>query len=132
MNVELLRDGAAECPLVRFYSPDSVEFSRLRRIADRLAKGDEQVVETNAASGFDLVNARQLLLSNVEQGGMTEQAPGCLSWGLGPEEWEAVSELLEPFCGPSASGTYQWLDEAGRGSSRGLAVLASATDDGAW
>ena len=132
MKVELLRDGAAECPLVRLYSPDGAEFSRPRRIADRLAKGEEQLIEINAAGGFDLVHIGQLRLSNDEQDGMTEQVAGCLSWRLAPEDWEAVSELLEPFSDPSASGTYQWLDEAGRGFSRGLAVLASASDDGAW
>ena len=132
MKVELLRDGGAECPLVRFYSPDSAEFSQLKRIADRLGEGAGQPVEISAAVGFDLVNIKQLLLSNVRQDGMTEEAPGCLSWRLAPEDWEAVSELLEPFCDPPASGTFQWLDEAGRDFSRGLAVLASASDDGAW
>ena len=132
MKVELLRDGAAECPLVRFYSLDGAEFSRLKRIADRLGKGAEQPVDISAAGGFDLINIRQLLLSNVQKGGMTEQAPGCLSWGLAPEDWEAVCELLEPLCEPSTSGSFQWLDEAGRGISTGFAVLASVSDDGAW
>ena len=132
MKVELLRDGAPECPLVRFYSPDVAEFSRLKMIADRLAKGEGQPVEINAAGGFDLVDIRQLLLSNDEQGGMTEAAAGCLSWGPAPAAWEAVSGLLEPLCDPSALGTFQWLDEAGRGFGAGFAVLASVSNEGVW
>ena len=131
MKVELLRDGATESPLVRFYSPAGAAFTLLKRIVDGLRNGPENSREITAADEFDLVDIRQLVLE-VGEGGMTEEVPGRLVWSLPARDWQAVSELLEPLCDVAATGTFQWLDEAGRGFSEGFAVLASVSEDGAW
>jgi hypothetical protein len=132
MKVELLRDGAPDCPLIRFYSPNVGEFTRLRQFVDQLSRVGGRSNEIGAADGYTLVNIRNLLLDNKGEGGMVEKETGCFVWSLAPIDWEAVSELLEPLTDPSALGSYQWLDAAGRHYSEGLAVLASVSEEGFW
>ena len=130
MQIELLSGGAPECPLVRFFSPDAADFLRLRSAIGWIGAGQGRSWEVCADDGYALISIKRLSLDNAGVEGMTHDGTGCLIWSLSPYDWQAVSALLEPLCAASATRGFQWLDEAGRGFSNGLAVLASRSTDG--
>lgn len=132
MKVELVAEGSPDCPLVRFYSSDPAEFRRLRHIASSLAEDDDRWEELAAAVGFILLDLRSVCLTNTRDVGMIGERGGSLEWALSRDAWEAVAELIDPLCSPDALGSFQWLDEAGRGFSSGLAVVASVSAEGGW
>lgn len=133
MKVELLGNGAPECPLVRFYGGDPGEFRRLRDVALSLANAEERSQVLCAEDGFELLGFTRVILTNASDGGMVvEEATRSLKWSLASHGWEAVAELIDPLCSPEAAGGFQWLDEAGGFCTTGLAVLASVSDEGRW
>ena len=132
MIVEFLRDGAPECPLVRFYSTKVDDFLRLKSLVDRLATGEDCSIELGTEDGIALGNMAGLTLRNSADSGLTEVDPNKFDWSLTPYDWESVSMLLQPFLEDPRPNTYQWLDEAGRGFSSGLPVLVSMSDEGTW
>jgi hypothetical protein len=132
MKVELVNEGASECPLVRFYGGDPAEFRRLRHLTSSLASHQESCEDVSATDGFTLLGIRAVRLTNTADEGMVEDGSGSLKWSLSPTAWLGVAELIDPLCSPDAVGTFQWLDEAGRGFSSGLAVLASVSEHGHW
>ena len=133
MKIELLREGSPDCPLVRFHSGNTEDFVRLQRLADQLSADQARRVEMEAEPGFTLLNMKRLCLHNSADDGLRKVASNCFEWSLDPYNWESVSILLQPFVESTEEGEFhQWLDEAGRGFSRGLAVLASMSADGTW
>jgi hypothetical protein len=132
MKVELVSEGAPECPLVRFYSNDPSEFCRLRDLARSLAEQEELWKDLATTEGFALLGLHAARLTNTDNAGMVEEKNGSLKWSLSPDAWEGVSELIDPLCSPTAAESFQWLDEAGGFCSRGLTVLASVSDHGRW
>lgn len=130
MKVELLRAGAPECPLLRFYSTESADFASLHAACLQLSSDREISISLNSQP-FVLVNVHSLTLCNVGEGGLKEPEVGRLLWRLSPYDWESVSMLLEPLVSSGESG-FQWLDEAGRGYSEGISVLASRSSEGGW
>jgi hypothetical protein len=137
MKMEYLHTGSDDCPLIRIYGTDTVEFATLRDALVRLARGEVRATNLNELAIFgrnDTLSLKCALSGRNE--GVARVGRACdFDWQLTRESWEIVSGLVDPFTTASDFPCYQWL--TGREAAYGLdvgtiGVLLSFSITGEW
>jgi hypothetical protein len=128
MKLEFLRDGTADCPLIRLYHFDKMEVRRLKAIFDSLSTGVLREVALHFEPGIDAVDGCQVYL-NVGKSdlGFAERERLTFEGKLTTTTWADVASLASPFCTEDLGGRYQWLNEDGP-----VSLLLSDSANGTW
>jgi hypothetical protein len=114
MNMEFLKNGAPECPLVRLYEFNLSEAQFLRRISLQLARGRTPRVLLHKEQGIHAIGGCQLSLNQGEKDlGVFETGSLEFAWALTGGGWLSVSGLIRPFSRAGSVG-YQWLCNRGK------------------
>jgi len=137
MRVEYLHEGSPNCPLLRFYGNNLLDFSTLGRCFKELGSGTLQHVGIHDLPGFEAIG-RCTLTARVGQKnkGVSQVGPGQdFEWVLTREGWETVGELTEPFLELRKVHMHQWF--AGKDAKFGLedsriSILLSNSEAGQW
>ena len=136
MDIEFLKEGSADCPLVRIYGTDQKEFSTLLAAAKELATAEGKSRAAHEFPDFRPVsNCTLSLISASTDEGVRQIADMSFVWALTPAKWLLVAGLIEPFTLKPCDGSYQWLSgkEARHGLNRGpISILLSCSQDGHW
>jgi len=113
MEMEFLRIGSADCPLIRLYKFHRAESRLLQRYAARLATGKLDGIELHKCAMLKAIDECELsLLAGKKDKGTTERSLLKFEWEMSRAGWETVTELIEPFLAKGATGC-QWLCELG-------------------
>jgi hypothetical protein len=125
MRIDFLDKGSADCPLIRIYGFHPDECIRLKRVFERLARGEAQEICLNDLPGVEPANGFGLIAKTGKRDrGVLYDNHNAFEWVLTPSTWDNVAGLIEPFC-ILGSGGYQWLEQVGE-----IGVLISRT--GCW
>jgi len=112
VKLEFLRDGAADCPLIRLYHFDKTEVRRLKAIFDSLSTGVLREVALHFEPGIDAVDGCQLYLNvGKSDSGFAERERLIFDGKLTTTTWADVASLASP----SAPKTWRALSMAQRG-----------------
>ena len=125
MEMEFLKSGAPDCPLIRLCEFEATEAKALRRITLQLAKGRRLSVPLHKEQGIQAISGCRLTLSRGQKDRrVSETAPLEFVWAMTGTGWLSVSGLIRPFSRAN-SGAFQWLSEQGK-----IRILISR--DGGW
>jgi hypothetical protein len=136
MEIEFLKEGSADCPLVRIFGIDPQEFSTLADAIKELARAEGIERAADQLPGFHGVsNCRLTIISISTDDGVRQVSETTFVWALSPSKWLLVGGLIEPFAARQCDGLHQWLTgpQARYGLNRGpISILLSCSDDGRW
>ena len=123
MDIEFLKEGSADCPLVRIYGTNPQEFSSLADAIKELARAVGNECAVHELPNFHGVsNCTLSVISSSKDEGVRQLSGTSFVWALSPSKWLLVADLIEPFSGRACDGLHQWLSgpEARYGPNRGL------------
>jgi len=126
MKLEFLRDGSADCPLIRLYDFSCQEAQAMHKAFAALSTGATTEVVLQQLPGIQVLSAChvRLKVGPRNRGGHIVKGPAEIEWQLTPDGWDEVARLTEPFCEEHVNG-HQWLDRTGP-----VSLLLSP--DGKW
>lgn len=126
MRLEYLPDGSLDCPLIRLYDFDAAAATHLLRLVASLSDGSVGRIVLDERQEITLVDGCKLaLVAGGSDHGVVRMAANQFECVLTPASWANVAGLIEPFCEPGVSNSFQWLDETSD-----ISLLLSP--DGLW
>lgn len=127
MNIEYLKEGAEDCPLIRLYGDEPDSILLLMDSIASLINGKVKSKKINDIKGFNGINRCQIEMQTAPSSkGVIHIKDNSFKCLLSKDDWGTVYELLEPLSKPSQHG-YQWLNETSS-----ISLLASRYEDGQW
>jgi hypothetical protein len=126
VNLEYLRDGSPDCPLIRLYGFTKQEANQVLHAIELLATGSAPFVDVHELPCVESIGdcRLRLLIRTWDQGIMLKARPAAFECGFTSTTWDNVAGLVEPFA-QEADG-FQWL----AGTPGEPALLLSV--DGMW
>jgi hypothetical protein len=137
MELEFLKEGSPDCPLIRIYGIDQAEFSSFHGAVQQLTDAAGKKCSVQEIPGFHAVDDCALTMISVSSNAGVRQIGKALrfEWALTPAKWSIVAGLVEPFAFDLMVGTHQWLSgkEAHFGLDLGtISLLVAGSADGRW
>jgi hypothetical protein len=127
MNIEYLKTGSEDCPLVRIYGNIPRSAKILHHHTQMLCDGEVTIVKVHELPGFNSINGCKLTFSASDKDiGLKEIKHMDFICYLLLESWCRVSGQIKELTGVKVEG-YQWLDE-----SSDISLLISRYETGAW
>ncbi len=125
MRIELLSEGAAECPLIRLFDFVPSEVDRLQDACLALASGEHTSFDLHTQCYLEPVADCRFVFrrSTIDKGVAHPSQGETLVMALTDAGWREVAEKLQPF--RDDSGGFNWLTNEGD-----VHVLISS--DGLW
>lgn len=136
MKIEYLKEGSADCPLIRIYDFNANAIGVLYRLIIGLCDSKRKLIELTEIEGIYQIGCSLSLAVGVDDKGVkSTSSPTTFMWTLAPETWCTVAGLIEPFRVPSEGEVHQWL--AGYEARYGLedshiGVVLTNSADGRW
>jgi hypothetical protein len=131
-QIDYLKEGAPECPLVRIYGPREA-ISELLEAVRKLCEGTATTVAVQDLPSFQPRNCCLLLCAGNRDEAIRQESSTKFSWTLTRSGWCKIAGVIEPFAELPTGHFHQWLsgNEArwGLGASH-VALLLST--DGRW
>lgn len=110
MILDLLEEGAPDCPLVRLYGFTSAEAGDLHLTVKALAAGQIQSLllsELDYVETPDHLSVR--LVSSSRSDELIRVGRKAFECHLTGDRWARIADLIAPFCVETLPGTFQWL-----------------------
>src|SRR5262245_60334050 len=105
MKLDYLKEGSADCPLVRLYEFDRSEARRLHQTFERMADGKMERLDLDGVQSVD--GTQITLVRSAQDSGVIETSSQRFEVVLSAEGWRQAADLVEPFC--DGGFGYQWL-----------------------
>jgi hypothetical protein len=129
MRIEFLRNGSADCPLIRIYGNEPDVCQNFRRAFEQLAQGTAAELCLTDLPGVQPIKGCCLIAKlGGRDKGVIHNEGSVFQWVLTQGGWNTVAGLTEPFC-HTQNGGFQWLDQSHASEAR---VLISTSSSGCW
>lgn len=137
MQIDYLKAGATDCPLIRIYGRNASTIKEFHHILIALCGGTVTAVDIHRLAGFQMNGCLLSLVAGAADQGVRQiSAKHEFVWTLTPARWCTVAGFVEPFTiADPPIQIHQWLagKEARKGLERSeIAVVLSNSDDGSW
>lgn len=121
MKLDYLKDGSADCPLLRLYEFNRSEAVRLHGLFNELATGKRTSVKLEMATSVD--GTQLTLARGARDRDIAETCPRHFLLELSAEGWQPAADFVVPFT--EGGQGYQWLTP----QTRGIQLLCSQGGD---
>jgi hypothetical protein len=136
MRIDVIEQGAAECPLIRIFGRDESGILELRDAIRSLRVGTVDKVAIHELPAYQAGSTTSLFASvaKVDAGVRKLNSLG-YAWTVTPKTWAIVEDLIDGVLPLTEKDVHQWLagGEARYGlEESAIAVLLSVSEKGVW